>query len=249
MTSPRTVLLADPQTMGRAGLRTILATAGFDVVSEAGDAADAVAGAIRHRPDICIVDAALPGGWLPAVRRIKQRVPEAVVVVSAPATFDDGLVVQAMLAGASGMLPANPTIDGLLRTIEAVLAGEVAVPRAAVARLIGELRGSSAKRTSLGGATLLLTARESQVLELVRDGLTTKQIAHDLGLSPVTVRRHVGSIAAKAGPAGRRELLERRRGSRNFDGDGARLRLEPDVLTPAGPRRPDRRRQSAPVTT
>lgn len=249
MTRRRSVLLADPHPMGRGGMRTILATAGFDVVSEAGDAGEAVAGAERHRPGVCIVDASLPGGWLRAVRRIRQCVPETVVVVSTAEAFDHEVVVAAILAGANGMLPANPTVQGLLRTIEAVLAGEAAIPRAAVASLIGELRASGRRQASLGGATLSLTSRESQVLDLVRNGLTTKQIALHLGVSPITVRRHVGSIAAKAGPAGRSELFDRRRGSRDFDGDGARLRLEPDVLTHRGPRRPDRRRQSAPVTT
>jgi DNA-binding CsgD family transcriptional regulator len=60
---------------------------------------------------------------------------------------------------------------------------------------------------SVGGLPLVLTAREAQVLELLRDGLTAQQIAIELGVSPVTVRRHLGAIAAKAGKRGRTDLL------------------------------------------
>jgi len=205
-TRPRTVLLADPQPLSRAGLKTVLEKAGIEVVAEASDAAGAVAAAERHHPSVCIVDASLPGGGIVVVRRIADRAPGTLVVVIAPVVAPEGLLA-AVRAGASGYVPKTATGKGLVRAVEAVLAGQAAIPRAAVASLIQEFRGGGRQQTSVGGLPVSLTAREAQVLELLRDGLTTQQIARELGVSPVTVRRHLGAIAAKAGKPGRADLI------------------------------------------
>jgi DNA-binding NarL/FixJ family response regulator len=203
---PRTVLLADPQPLSRAGLKTVLEKAGLEVVAEATDAAGALAAAEHHHPGVCILDANLPEGGILVVRRITDRVPDTLVVVIAPVVAPEGLLA-AVRAGASGYVPKTATGKGLVRAIEAVLGGQAAIPRAAVASLIHEFRGGGRQRASVGGRPLSLTAREAQVLELLRDGLTTKQIARELGVSPVTVRRHLGGVAAKAGKRGRADLV------------------------------------------
>jgi DNA-binding NarL/FixJ family response regulator len=203
---PRTVLLADPQPLSRAGLKTVLSKAGLEVIAEASNADGAVAAAERHQPGVCVVDANLPGGSILVVRRITDRVPDTLVVVIAPVVAPEGLLA-AVRAGASGYLPKTASGKGLIRAVEAVLSGQAAIPRAAVANLIHEFRGGGRQQTSVGGLPVSLTAREAQVLELLRDGLTTQQIARELGVSPVTVRRHLGAIAAKAGKRGRTDLL------------------------------------------
>jgi DNA-binding NarL/FixJ family response regulator len=203
---PRTVLLADSQPLSRTGLRTVLDRAGLEVVAEATDAAGAVAAAELHHPGVCILDASLPGGGILAVRRITDRVPDTLVVLIAPVVALEGLLA-AVRAGASGYVPKTATGKGLVRAVEAVLDGQAAIPRAAVASLIHEFRGGGRQRASVGGRPLSLTAREAQVLELLKDGLTTQQIARELGVSPVTVRRHLGGVAAKAGKLGRADLV------------------------------------------
>jgi DNA-binding NarL/FixJ family response regulator len=202
----RTVLLADPQPLFRAGLKTVLSEHGLEVIAEAADAAGAVAAAERHHPGVCIMDANLPGGGILAVRRLTYRVPDTRVIVIAPVVAADGLLA-AVRAGASGFVPKTTTGKGLARAVESVLDGQAAIPRAAIAGLIHEFRGGGRQRASVGGMPLSLTEREAQVLELLRDSLTTQQIARELGLSPVTVRRHLGAIAAKAGKRGRTDLL------------------------------------------
>lgn len=202
---PRTVLLADPQPLFRAGLKTVLSEAGLEVIAEATDAAGAVAAAESHHPGVCIMDANLPGGGILAVRRLTYRVPDTLVVVIAPVVTPES-VLAAVHAGASGFVSKTTSGKGLARAVESVLAGEAAIPRAAIAGLIHEFRGGT-QRASVGGLPLLLTDREAQALELLRDGLTTQQIALELGISPVTVRRHLGAIATKAGKRGRTDLL------------------------------------------
>src|SRR5438093_1490101 len=73
--------------------------------------------------------------------------------------------------------------------------------------VVGEARGGGRQRLSIGGVPVSLTEREAQVLELLTNGMPTQEIARELGLSPVTVRRHVGAIAAKVGTSGRERLL------------------------------------------
>jgi DNA-binding NarL/FixJ family response regulator len=202
----RTVLLADPQSLFRAGLRKVLRDAGFEVVAEAVDSVGAIAAADLHHPDVCVMDADLPGGGIRTIRRITHRVPETVVVVVTPIISADGLLA-AVRAGADGVVPKTTTGEGLARAVQSVLDGQAAIPRAAIAALVHEFRGGGRQRTSIGGIQLSLTDREAQVLELLKENLTTQQIARELGVSPVTVRRHLGSIAAKAGKRGRTELL------------------------------------------
>ncbi len=203
----RTVLVADPQPLFRAGLRTVLRELGLEVVAEAANAVTAVAEAEKHRPTVAILDANLPGGGILTVRRLLQRAPETLVIVVAPVISPDGLLA-AVRAGATGFVAKETTARGLGRSIDSVLRGEAAIPRRAIATLIHEFRGGGRQRASVGGRPLSLTDREAEVLELLQDGLTTKQIATALGVSPVTIRRHVGAIAAKAGKRGRTGLLQ-----------------------------------------
>jgi DNA-binding NarL/FixJ family response regulator len=185
--------------------RTVLAEAGLVVVAEARDSDGAIAAAELHRPGVCLMDADLPGGGILTVRRITYRVPETAVVVLAPVVSSEVLLA-AIRAGANGIVAQSANADGVMRAVASVLDGQAAIPRAAIASLIHEFRGGGGKRASIEGRPLSLTERESQVLELLQANLTTAQIAGELGLSQVTVRRHLGAISAKAGGSGRAEL-------------------------------------------
>jgi DNA-binding NarL/FixJ family response regulator len=206
MSIPRTALIADAQPMFRAGLAAALRRAGIEVVAEASTTLAAVAAATRLRPGICVLDGTLPGGTLAATKRISALSPDMLVVVLGPAD-DDELLVASVRAGASGYLPRSTSVRGLARALDAVFDGSAAITRTGVTALVRELRTGGRQRSRINGASVSLTEREARVAELLRDGLDTGEIAEELGVSPVTVRRHLGSISQKVGADGRSSLL------------------------------------------
>jgi DNA-binding NarL/FixJ family response regulator len=202
----RTALIADPQPMFRAGLAAALGRAGIDVVAEAATSAEAVSAAARYEPGICVIDAALPGGAIGATKRIAVRSSHTMVIVLGSA-HDDEALIAFVRAGACGYLPRSSSVSGLARAVAGTLEGNAAITRAGVGALVRELRAHNRRRSTIDGSSVSLTDRETRVVELLRDGLKTQEIADELGLSPVTVRRHVGSVAQKVGAEGRNALL------------------------------------------
>lgn len=204
--TPRTVFLTDAQPPFRAGLRSVLERAGFVVIGEAASAEDGIAAIVRLKPDLCVMDAVSSDGGILGVRRIADRAPGTRMIVLA-ANADAEHVLAAVRAGAHGYLPRSTAARGLVRAAESVLNGQFAIPRAAISTFIHELRGGGRRSLAIGGLAVSLTEREAQVLELFADGLETQELARELGLSPITVRRHISAIAAKLGQRGRRQLL------------------------------------------
>ena len=191
----------------RVGVR--LALEGAAECSEAEDAAAAVASALRDRPDVCLLDFDPPGRGIQAAARITAKVSGASVVVMTRRLDEDDLIA-AVRAGAIGYLREGGDPARLPYVVSGVLRGEAAVPRALVARLIGELRGREGRRRrlELHGRTLVeLTEREWEVVDLLRQGKSTRSIADLLGIAAVTVRRHVGTACEKLGVRTRAELL------------------------------------------
>ncbi|HXY82032.1 MAG TPA: response regulator transcription factor [Gaiellaceae bacterium] len=203
---PLSLLIADEHATFRAGVKSELETDGFEVVGEAASAAAAVAAAVRLRPDVCLVDAALPGNGLTAVSAIARRSPATTIVVLAASPDSVGLLA-ALERGASGYL-LKSTMPGMLaKTLRAARLGEPALARAMVPALIDHVRGRPQRRLLLSGSPVPLTAREWDVAELLREGRTTLEMAERLGLSPVTVRRHVASMVRKLGATDRRTAV------------------------------------------
>jgi len=214
---PLTVLIADDHAPTRAGVRGALGDGGFAVVAEANRADAAVEGALRERPDVCVLDINMPGSGIAAAARITEQLPDTAVVMLTVSREDEDLFAS-LRAGALGYLLKDMDPGRLAAALRGVLSGEAALPRTLVARVIGEFRAAE-RRPSLPlvrrrGAKL--TAREWEVLELLREQLTTAQIAHRLGLSDVTVRRHVSSILAKL------RVPDRRAMARLFEEDAER---------------------------
>jgi len=200
--------VADGHLATRTGVRLLLERNGFEVCAEAADADAAVAAALRERPDLCVVGADLPGGGILATARITAEVPATDVVVLAGTADEDG-VADALRAGASGYLPADSEPQGMVRALRAVRRGEAVVPRRLLGPLVERFRvGERGRRLNVPGrADVELTRRQSEVLNLLRDGLGTAEIADRLGVAPVTVRRHVGLVLEKLGAADRAEAL------------------------------------------
>ncbi len=210
---PARVLVVAAHPATRAGIRVLLERAGFTVSAEAASDAAGAAAALRTRPDLCIVHGGLPGGGIPAVGRIKMRVPAAAVVLLAEKADADELI-DALRAGAAGYVIEATGAASIGRALEAVRRGEPAIPRELLGALADEFRARGLRRrvSVPGRPPAELTRRQSEVLELLRRGLSTAEIADRLLISPVTVRRHlglaIGKLAAKDRAAALRVLEE-----------------------------------------
>ena len=199
MTPAPRVAIADEQPTMRASARRLLERDGFAVCGEATDADGAVEVAFRARPDLCLIGVPIPGDVTWATSRIATALPRTpVVLLSASARPAD--LVEVIRAGAAGYLLKDMNAERLATALRGVLAGEAAIPRALVACLVREFQTQGRRCTiarEQGGADL--TARETEVMELMCDGLTTGAIAEGLHVSPVTVRRHISEIVGKLG--------------------------------------------------
>ena len=199
------VLVADDHPLTRLGIRLALDDR-FEVCAEAENAEAAVAAAQRERPHICLIDVMMPGGGILAAARIVEALP-AVAVVMISAADDDETLLAALRAGAVGYLPKEMTFNRLPEALLGVLDGEVAVPRRAIARLLTELRRPGRRRPGHRlGRDAKLTSRESDVLELLLEGLGTADIGQRLFLSAPTVRTHVAAVMRKYGVSDREAL-------------------------------------------
>lgn len=202
------VLIADDHAATRAGVRESVEDGGFEVCAEAANAQDAIDLALRERPDLCLLDVHMPGEGIRAATEITAALPDCAVVMLTVSRNDSDLF-HSLRAGAAGYLLKDTDPGRLPHALRGVIAGEAAVPRALVARLIHEFRDRGTRRLPLiGGRGVELTSREWQVLDLLADGHTTAQVAARLFVSPVTVRRHISSIVEKLG-AGNREAAVR----------------------------------------
>jgi DNA-binding NarL/FixJ family response regulator len=192
-------VLADSRPVARLAMRHALAREGISIVGETAEAAAAVRAARSTLPDICLLDARLPGA-IAAVQEIVAASPETRVVVLFESLADETLV-EALRSGATGCLHKETGPEALGRAVRATLLGEAPLPRAATRRVIEELRMLASKRRvrTAHGTWTELSRRESQVLELMRQQLTTSEIAERLGISAVTVRRHVSETMRRLG--------------------------------------------------
>jgi two-component system nitrate/nitrite response regulator NarL len=201
------ILLADDHAPTRAAVRRALERAGFNVVAETSTADAAVAAALEHWPDVCVLDVQMPGDGVAAARRIHSEIPGASIVMLTVCDDDEHLL-DALGAGASGYLLKGMDPARLGPALHGVIAGEAAIPRPLVARLVEAYRSRERRRLPFGRrGRVALTEREWEVLELLQRRRTTKEIALELGLSPVTVRRHISSLVTKLGAEDRREAV------------------------------------------
>ena len=204
------VLLADDHVPTRDDIRRALeADSRFAVCAEAGDAAAAIDGAVREGPDVCILDVRMPGGGVAAAWEISTRLPQTKIVMLT-VSRDDTDLFASLRAGAAGYLLKDMDPAQLPNALGDVLNGEAALPPELVARVIDEFRDRSPRRRAVlaSGGYETLTSREWQVLDLLRQELTTAAIARRLVVSPVTVRSHVNNILRKVRAESREALLQ-----------------------------------------
>jgi DNA-binding NarL/FixJ family response regulator len=207
MSGRRTLVLADDHPATRLGVRMAVTRGGFEVLAEAADREGAVEAVLRERPDICLLDVYMPGGGIEAAAILSQEAPATDVVMLTVSASPD-LMLAALRAGAKGYLLKDTSPERLPAALYGVLDGEAALPRALLGRVLPEFRhipAADAAPLLVNGVEL--TARESEILRLLRSGLSTSEIGERLSLSPVTVRRHISAGVAKLGAADRDEAV------------------------------------------
>jgi DNA-binding NarL/FixJ family response regulator len=192
------VVIADDQTLVRGGFRLILGAAGIPVVAEAADGREAVAAALKHRPDVVLMDIRMPEmDGLEATRRIlagsQGRGDVRIIMLT---TFDlDQYVYAALAAGASGFLLKDVSPEHLVAAVRLVRCGDALLAPSITRRLVERFAPRSAGAGRAGLAAL--TPRELEVLGLVARGLSNAELAAALTLSEATVKTHVARILAK----------------------------------------------------
>jgi two-component system response regulator DevR len=195
-TSRLSLLIVDDHEVVRQGLVALLGRRpGFQVVAEAGTAADAVAAARRFHPDLVVMDVRLPdGSGIEACREIRAELPQTRVVIltSYP---DEDAVLSAIIAGASGYLLKQVRARDLVAALEAVGRGESLLDPAVTGRVLERIRriGMADQPDELAQ----LTSQERKILLLVAEGKTNKEIAAEVFLSDKTVKNYVSSILGK----------------------------------------------------
>jgi len=205
----RRTLVVDDHPLTRAALVGLLEQYGFPVVGEAGDGEEAIELARGLRPDLVLLDLAMPGlGGLEALPRLRGAAPECEVVVLTASGTEENLL-GAIRAGAAGYLLKTEPPERIAGFLDGVAHGEAALSGEVARRLLDRVRDGgrwdSGVPESIAGE---LSAREVEVLLLLDEHLGTDQIAKRLFISEHTVRSHVKSLLRKLNVSSRREALE-----------------------------------------
>jgi DNA-binding NarL/FixJ family response regulator len=197
------VLIAEDQTLMRQGLRTILELEdGFEVVGEAADGQAAVERALSARPDIVLMDVQMPRmNGVDATAEIAAALPATRVIILTTFDYDD-YVFAGIKAGARGYLLKDTPASELLAAIQRVHAGESLIQPSIAARLISEFTQRQPPQPQPQPYEPL-SEREREVLRLLADGLSNREIAAQLVLAEGTIKNHVSTILDKLHAANR----------------------------------------------
>jgi DNA-binding NarL/FixJ family response regulator len=192
---PLRILLAEDHRLVRAGLRALLESGpGFEVVGEAASGHEALPLIAQLHPDVVLMDISMPGlNGLEATRRVVHAHPRTrVVMLSMHA--DEEYVRQALLAGAAGYLLKDAETGELEVALRAVVRGDLWLSPAISRTLLPELLTERAARTPAHRSLDRLTSRQREILQLIAEGTTTKQIAQRLRVSVKTVETHRANL-------------------------------------------------------
>lgn len=196
------ILIADDHQLFRSGLRALLESRGFEVVGEAANGREAVQASSRLRPDVVLMDLAMPEmDGLNATRQLAAELPQ-VKVVMLTASEDDADLFEAIKGGAQGFLPKNLASEQLFSLLGGVIRGEPALTPSLARKVLSEFARPPAAHPSRAHTATTdpdaLTEREREVLELLVQGITSnKELAERLVVSENTVKYHLRNILDK----------------------------------------------------
>lgn len=197
---PLSVLIADDHALVRAGMAALLREMrDVEVVAETGEGADALRLIAEKKPDIALVDISMPGlnGLEVAVRATKEQPRTRVIIVSMHS--DDESVRRALMAGAAGYLVKNSDRAELEMALRAVAAGDTWLSPSVSKKVVAAFTQRGGRAPESDGPFEVLTPRQREVLQLVAEGLSTKEIAARLGLGVKTVESHRNELMERLG--------------------------------------------------
>jgi len=205
--APVTVVVADDQAAVREGLVLLLGTlSGIEVAGEAADGNAAIATVAAVRPQVVLMDLNMPHcDGVEATRRIRADHPQTQVVVLTTYS-DDESIVAALQAGAVGYLTKDSTRVEIGRAVHAAAAGQAVIDAAVQQRLLAAA-ARALRPEPPPDDECALTPRESEVLRLIADGQSNREIARTLFVSEATVKTHVNRIFTKTGSRNRAEAI------------------------------------------
>ncbi len=190
-------------------VKDVLERAGVIVIAEARDGRQAVELTLHYQPDVVVMDVVMPElDGIMATRQIRRQLPEQLIIVLTGAGSDDyELGLLAVRAGAGGFLSKDLEIEALPRALEGLRQGEAAISRKMTLSLIERLREAPSGSAGMRPVKSPLTAREWEVIDLLKESKTNDQIADELVLSPETIRSHMKNILRKLKVGSRQEAV------------------------------------------
>lgn len=198
------VVVADDHSLFRDGLVSLLEAAGYEIVGQVGDGQAAVEMVLETRPDLVLLDLAMPVlNGHEALKEIRASAPEVKIVVLT-VSDEDADLRRAIQAGAQGYLLKSLNADQFLELLAGLQEGEAAITRKMTAQLMAQMADST---TDEAPPAEILTARERQLLQLVSQGFSNRAIAQKLSISHNTVKYHLKNILQKLGVQNRTEAV------------------------------------------
>ena len=201
------ILLADDHTIFRDGLRKLLeAEPDMEIVGEAGDGAEAVALTQQVRPDMLLLDLAMPR--VPGLEALREviglKTPVKIILLTA--AIEKRQIIEALQVGARGVVMKDAATQMLIRAIRTVMNGQFWVGREGVSDMVAYLKHQIASQPAPKAKSYGLTRREIEILGTIVAGLSNKEIAQKFSLSEDTVKHHLTNIFDKVGVSSRLEL-------------------------------------------
>ncbi|MFN8521387.1 MAG: response regulator transcription factor [Chloroflexota bacterium] len=211
--APLRVMLVDDHALVRAAVRQAIDGGGVELVGEAATAEDAFALALSVRPDVLLLDIDLPGmSGIQMVEELAPRLPDTRIVMLTVSDSERDML-ESISRGAAGYLTKDLSPEALVRALRGTQRGELAMSRRFAARAIRYF-ADAARRSGVSGGTIEgLSPRENDVLRMLAEGLTDREIADALIISPRTVETHVSNILHKLNVRNRAEAAQRYRQS------------------------------------
>ncbi len=207
------VMLVDDHALVRSAVRQALAADDLEIVGEAATADEALLLAPQLAPDVLLLDINLPGtDGLQLLRELAPRLPTTRIVMLTVSN-DRRDLVEAVRNGAAGYLTKDLSPEALQRAVRGIRSGDLAMSRSMAADVIQHLATTTNRPAGAPGLDEVagISAREREVLALLAEGLTDREIGERLGISPRTVETHVGSLLSKLGVRNRAQAAARYR--------------------------------------